>query len=246
MENLVKTEWKGYTRYDFTVNGYYGIIVEPKKAVPHRPWVWRAEFFDVFSNADMEMLAQGWHLAYYQICDMYGCPKAVELMEGFHKAVVKEFKLYNKADIFGFSRGGLYTVNFAAANPDKTSSIYLDAAVLDINTWPGGENKKVFHKEWAECMKWYGLTEETAPYFKGNPLDKIDILVENKIPAIIVAGDADQTVNFEANSAKFAKGYREKGGKIEVIVKPGCDHWPHSLEDPTPIVEFIKGVHGVK
>ena len=29
------------------------------------------------------------------------------------------------------------------------------------------------------------------------------------------------------------------GGKIEVIVKPGVDHHPHSLKDPKPIVDFL-------
>jgi hypothetical protein len=26
---------------------------------------------------------------------------------------------------------------------------------------------------------------------------------------------------------------------MEIIVKPGVDHHPHSLKDPAPIVEFI-------
>ncbi len=33
--------------------------------------------------------------------------------------------------------------------------------------------------------------------------------------------------------------YNALGGPIEVIAKPGVGHHPHSLKDPTPIVEFV-------
>ena len=33
--------------------------------------------------------------------------------------------------------------------------------------------------------------------------------------------------------------YKALGGKIEVILKPGVDHHPHSLKDPQPIVDFL-------
>ena len=33
---------------------------------------------------------------------------------------------------------------------------------------------------------------------------------------------------------------KENGIEITAIVKPDCKHHPHSLEDVTPIVEFIK------
>ena len=29
------------------------------------------------------------------------------------------------------------------------------------------------------------------------------------------------------------------GGLVEIILKPGCDHHPHSLEEPEPVVDFI-------
>ncbi|MHC4884753.1 MAG: hypothetical protein ACYTGH_06680 [Planctomycetota bacterium] len=35
--------------------------------------------------------------------------------------------------------------------------------------------------------------------------------------------------------------YRAPSGTIETIVKPGGLHHPHGLEDPTPIVDFIRG-----
>ena len=37
----------------------------------------------------------------------------------------------------------------------------------------------------------------------------------------------------------FEKMIKERNGKITVIHKPGFKHHPHSLPDPTPIVDFI-------
>jgi len=36
------------------------------------------------------------------------------------------------------------------------------------------------------------------------------------------------------NTAVLAERYRALGGRIEVILKPGVGHHPHSLEDPAP------------
>ena len=52
-------------------------------------------------------------------------------------------------------------------------------------------------------------------------------------------GEADKTVPFAENTAILEQRYRQAGGTIEVILKPGVDHHPHSLKDPAPIVEFL-------
>ena len=43
------------------------------------------------------------------------------------------------------------------------------------------------------------------------------------------------------NTLLIEKKHHEKLGGLEfkVIVKPGVNHHPHSLRDPTPIVDFI-------
>ena len=59
------------------------------------------------------------------------------------------------------------------------------------------------------------------------------------MPILSVCGEADRVVPFAENTAVLEKRYRELGGPIEVIRKPGVDHHPHSLKDPAPIVDFI-------
>ncbi len=46
-------------------------------------------------------------------------------------------------------------------------------------------------------------------------------------------------VPYVENTAQLEGRYKEKGSNIEVILKPGVDHHPHSLKDPQPIVDFL-------
>jgi len=232
--------WRGFERIDFEFEGHACILVKPEQAAEGNPWVWRAEFFDAFAQADEAMAKKGYHIAYVRLSDRYGCPSAVEDMERFRSHMVKEYGLHDKPLIFGFSRGGLYTVNYALTYPEHTGKIYIDAPVLDIRSWPGGKGRGHGSEAcWQECMACYGLTEETAKTFDLNPLDRTEELAKTGIPVIIVAGGADETVPYEENGELFVKRFRAAGGVIEEYVKPECGHHPHSLEDPRPIVEFL-------
>jgi Prolyl oligopeptidase family len=230
------SEWNGYPRIDFLLDDRPCLIVGPKTQAPGLPWIWRTEFFDREPQADLALLAHGWHLAYMDARDMYGGPKAMGLFGHFYAHVVARYRLSRRVVLEGFSRGGLYAFNFAAAHPARVAALYLDAPVLDIRSWPGRQRDS---KEWRECLEAYGLNEESLAAFKGNPLDYIPSVVAAKIPIIAVCGDADTTVPFSENTGVLEQRYREAGGLIEVILKPGVEHHPHSLKDPTPIVDFL-------
>ena len=233
-----ESEWKGHRKIDFTVEERESFIVCPETAAEGNPWVWRAEFFGAFDSVDMALLKNGWHLAYHRTSDMYGCPEAVENMHQFRCAVIEHFGLARRAVIFGFSRGGLYAFNYAAKYPEYTDILYLDAPVMDIRSWPCGKADSGICR--AQCLGLYGLTEETLPFFKDNPLDKIHAVAGSHIPVIIVAGGADEDVPYNENGGILFDRYKAAGGIIEAIVKPDCGHHPHSLEDPAPVVYFIE------
>lgn len=233
-------EWNGYDRSDFVFEGRDAMLVRPTKAVEGKPWIWRTEFFGHEPQADLALLAEGWHVAYLKVSDMYGAPPSIEAMAKFHDHLVKEYGMAKRAVLEGFSRGGLYAVNYAAAHPDQTAGLYLDAPVLDIRSWPGGKGKGQGNAPcWQQCLAIYGLTEETAHSFSANPLDHATALAKAGIPVISVCGDADEAVPLEENTKIFEERYRAAGGKIEVILKPGGKHHPHSLKDPKPITDFI-------
>ena len=49
----------------------------------------------------------------------------------------------------------------------------------------------------------------------------------------------DENIKYTENGEIFDREFRALGGDIMTIVKPGCDHHPHSIERPQPIVDFI-------
>jgi pimeloyl-ACP methyl ester carboxylesterase len=231
-----QSAWHGFERLDFTVAGRACLLVKPATPAPGNPWIWRTEFFDTEPQADLALLAHGWHVAYMDVKGMYGAPPAIALLGQFYAHVVAEYGLAPRVVLEGFSRGGLFAFNFAAAHPNRVAALYLDAPVLDIRSWPGHDRGS---KEWLECLDAYRLTDQTVNAFKGNPLDHIAPVARAGVPIIAVCGDADNTVPFTENTAILEQRYRELGGTIQVIVKPGGDHHPHSLKDPAPIVDFL-------
>ena len=236
---ITESSWRGFHREDFVFEGHECILVRPDNPRPDRAWAWRAEFFDAFAQADEAMVRAGYHLAYIRLSDRYGCPSAVRDMEAFRKMLVEARGLRDRPHIFGFSRGGLYAVNYALAYPEHTGKLYLDAPVLDIRSWPGGKGKGAGDEKcWRECLSCYGL-DEAAARFDRNPLDRAEELAEKGVPVVLVAGGADRTVPYDENGLPFAARFRRAGGRIRVIVKPDCDHHPHSLEDPAPVTAFL-------
>jgi pimeloyl-ACP methyl ester carboxylesterase len=233
---MTQTEWHGHERLDFVVAGQPAILIVPKTAAPGKPWVWRAEWFGDrhAPQVSLALLEQGWHLAYINASDRYGAPAAMTIFDAFYGRLTKDFGLASRMVLEGFSRGGLYAFNFAATWPDRVAVLYLDAPALDLRSWPGFQTVR-----WPEVAAAYGLTVEALETAKVSPLDRIEPVVKAGIPIIGVSGDADVIVKLEENLAVLAERYRAAGGTIEIIIKPGGGHSPHSLADPKPIVDFI-------
>lgn len=238
---MITSDWKGFVRHESQFEGHRTLIVLPHEAAPGKPWIWRAEFFGAFDWVDLEMLRRGWHLAYCQVSDMYGCSEAIETLHRFKTHITEEYGLAPKAAMFGFSRGGLYATNYAMTYPEDICSLYLDAPVLDVRSWPGGFGKSErYEKEWEECKVCYGIDEASAPEFDGSPLFHLDRLLSTEIPIFMVGGDSDEVVPFDENGERLVAHYRSRGVDVPCIVKPGCGHHPHSLENPTPVADFLE------
>ena len=135
----------------------------------------------------------------------------------------------------GFSRGGLYALNWAIANPEKVACLYLDAPVCDVFSWPGREQPEL----WQDLLQKWDTTDEEMASFAGNPIDHLQPLAAAGVPILAVCGDSDRVVPYSENMEVLRNRYVALGGPVEVILKPGCDHHPHSLENPEPVVDFI-------
>ena len=217
----------------FEYNGYQATVIVPDN--PNGKWVWKTEFLYAFDKAEHELLDLGYTRVYYAISDMYGSCKSVRLMHDFCRHVTKKYSLEEKCVLFGFSRGGLYAFNFALYYPEYVDKIYLDAPVLDLKSWPpeGSEQRREVYEE-------YCLTPETLAVFDGNPIDNLPEFFRHGVPLMIVAGEADEVVPFCENSKLLLDYAQSNGISVTYVIKPDCKHHPHSLDDVSPIIEFIK------
>jgi pimeloyl-ACP methyl ester carboxylesterase len=236
-----QTQWNGFERYDFQVDGKNLLVVVPKQAAPGKPWVWHGAFFGHKPAPDIALLGGGFHIVYLSVPNLLGCPDAVAHWNKAYAELTGKFGLAKKAALVGLSRGGLYCYNWAAANPDKVACLYGDAPVCDFKSWPGGKGKGNGSKgDWALTFKVYGFADEAAALaYKGNPVDNLAPLAQAKVPLLHVFGDADDVVPWEENTGIIAERYKALGGDITLIRKPGVGHHPHGLDDSAPIVEFI-------
>ena len=132
---------------------------------------------------------------------------------------------------------GIY---FGAKYPQYVSCMWLDAPVVNLLSCPFGLGKRVSVDTREEFVKNKGIDLPELLAYREHPLDFIPQLVENDIPVFLVAGDSDTVVPYDENGIYVDKAYRAAGRTIETVIKPGCDHNPHGLEDDTPILEFIE------
>lgn len=233
--SVEKSEWNGCERHDFKYKDRDAIVVVPKQIAKGNPWIWRPAFFDAFPSVDQALLEKGFHVVYYDVTHCYANPRAISLGTEFYQYVKGHYNLSPKVTLEGFSRGGLFALNWAAQNTDKVACIYIDAPVCDVFSWPGRKNVQL----WNDLLKEWNLTDEEMNTFDGNPIDNLAPLAKAGIPIISVCGDSDRIVPFKDNMNIVRSRYMDMGGLVELIIKPGVDHHPHSLENPEPVVDFI-------
>lgn len=223
------------SQHNFMYNGHSSIIVCPDSVADGRPWIWRPAFFGAFPSVDEALLKEGFHVVYHDMTHRYGSPQAIIEGEAFYNYMLSTYGLSPKVTLEGFSRGGYYALNWAIAYPDKVACIYLDNPVCDLFSWPGEKRKE----HWNDFLAAWGITSADKLTFKGNPLDNLEALAQQRVPILAVCGDSDKVVPFHENMKPVRDRYRALGAPVELILKPGADHHPHSLEDPERIVDFI-------
>lgn len=186
------------------------------------------------------MLKRGWCVAFVKNDFLWGLDEDLDRKARFVEFAGKEYGLYNKCVPVGMSCGGLIGSKFAAKYPEYVSCLYLDAPVLNLLSCPAGIGEA--NHEYDFMSEFYNATGTNLSQllsYREHPIDKMHILLENNIPIMLVVGDSDPVVPYIENGAVLEKFYKENGGCIEVIVKPGCAHHPHGLDDPIPIIDFV-------
>ena len=236
----------GYTCANFSFKNRNCKIVQPKKVLVGQPWIWRARFWGHEPQTDIALLERGFHIVYMDVAEMYGNEASINLWDQFYD-YMQQLGMSKKVVLEAMSRGGIYAYNWAIRNPTKVAAIYADAPVLDIKSWPGGMGKGPGSKEdWTIFKNNFNLTEEQAKNFQNSPLDNAEIIAKGGYPMLHVVGDADEVVPVDENTQPFEARIKKAGASITVIHKQGVGHHPHSLANPTPIVDFILKSTGYK
>jgi pimeloyl-ACP methyl ester carboxylesterase len=233
--------YHGFKIINFEVDGCKACLVEPTYALHRKPWVWRTMFWDAFPTADLALLAAGFHLAFIDVGDTFGCPDAMKHFDVFYRTMTEQHGLSKKLALEGLSRGGLYAYRWGSENAEKISALYGDAPVCDMKSWPGGKgNGQGDPAEWAKAIAAYHFSSEQEMFeFKGNPVDTLAPLAAANVPVLHICGDSDPAVPVAENTDIVRQRYMALGGSFALILKRGCDHHPHGLRDPAPIVDFI-------
>jgi pimeloyl-ACP methyl ester carboxylesterase len=231
--------WARFACDEFSVAGRACCVVRPFEVSEARPWIWRTEFFGAFASLDVALLDLGYHVAYIDIQNLYGAPKAVRYMDAFHADVTARYELASQVTLEGFSRGALSALNWAARRAHEVQCLYLDAPVCDFKSWPAGMRTAAGGaEEWQRVLAAYELSESQALAYP-SAMEQLLSLANARVPIIAVYGDADLDVPPERNILLLQSRYQALGGPIHLICKPGAGHHPLSLEDPRPLVEFI-------
>ena len=187
------------------------------------------------------MLARGWHLAWIANLTRWHHEEDDAVKDRFCGFLQAEFGLSGRCLPVGMSCGGMLAVHFAARYPQRVIGLYLDAPVMNLLSCPAAMGKAELDDElWGEFQEKTGMTLSELICFRDHPMDHIGTLLENKIPVFLVAGDSDTVVPYEENGKLLYDAYIRHGGCITQVVKPGCGHHPHGLEDLTPLVEFAE------
>lgn len=236
--NLQESSWNGYKRIDFEFGNRHAILICPKTPDRRRNWLLKTEYFGAFPALELLMLERGFHVAHIQNETRWCKPSDTEMQATFIDYLHNHYGLASRCTPVGMSCGGMQAIFLSAKHPELVNACYLDAPVVNLLSCPAGLGL-AGNSMWAEFEQAMGISLSALIGSREHPLDYVPTMVAHNIPVYLVAGDSDGTVPYCENGALVDQIYRSMGGEIITVVKPGCDHHPHGLEDPTPIVSFI-------
>ena len=237
-----ESEWFGFQRLDFTFNGRNAILVCPNDPDPSGRWLLKTEYFGAFPAFEIEMLKRGYHVAHVSNITRWHVEADTHARAEFCRFLATERGLHDQCVPVGMSCGGLQAVYFASVYPELVSVLYLDAPVMNYLSCPFRVGR-VENPMFEEFVRDKVMTVSELLNYRDHPVDRLPKLLEYRIPTALICGDSDTVVPYEENGKLLSEAYRRAGIPLFGVVKPGCDHHPHGLEDPTPLIEFVESYY---
>ncbi|MBR5313876.1 MAG: alpha/beta hydrolase [Clostridia bacterium] len=235
----ITSEWNGFEMRQFELDGRITKVICPKEPREDKKWLLKTEYLDFFPAFEIEMLSRGYYVAYIQNITRWCKEQDTDARKMLCEFLINEFGFYPRCVPVGMSCGGMQAVYFASKYPQYVPVMYLDAPVLNLLSCPCGLGTAE-SKLYDEYFKAMGKTKSELLNFRDHPIDRVDGIIANNVPVFLVCGDSDVTVPYEENGMILAEKYLKSNVPFKQIVKKECGHWPHGLEDPTPVADFVE------
>ena len=240
---MKKFDYFGREAVEFEFDGRRAIVVLADEKVRTGKWLLKTEYFEAFPDTELHLVDRGYNIAYLDNLNRWGVDADMDAKADFAAFLRKEYGFEPKCVPVGMSCGGLHAVNLAARHPEMVSVMYLDAPLLDFLSYPLclGESKAYDENVWEELKAAYGFEKKSEVlHFRRHPLDNIPVLVQNRIPFIMLWGEIDTTLPYDENGMLLQKAYENTDIPHEIIMKPNCAHHPHGMADDSRVIEFIE------
>lgn len=227
-----------------TVDGHAVTLKVPAEAAPGKPWLWVGEFGGHLQSLEDGLVAKGWHVVYVSFPDQFGSAAAMRVWEKVYDELRATRELGARPAMLGISRGGLYVNAWTRLHPDRVSVLYLDNAVCDIRSWPGGFSLKAqgagSPRDWELYKQAFEFKSDQDAFDQSvRPADGFDPAIKEGVLLLSVHGTADRVVPHVDNAQVVIDFWKDAKGRVQVFEKPGGDHHPHGLPDAAPLIELL-------
>ena len=209
----------------FLVEGCPAFILTPggdQRRTP-QPWIFYAPTLPSYPDSHEkwmheQFVAAGVAVAGIDVGEGHGSPKSRLLFTEFYRELTEKRGFAPRPCLLGRSRGGLWLSSWAVENPDKVAGIAGIYPVFDLRTYPGLD----------KAAPAYDLTvgQLKARLAELNPIERVGVLAQRRIPALFIHGDDDKVVPLKENSAEFVARYQAAGAadSVTLIVAKGQGH----------------------
>ena len=236
--------WHGFHLCEFQFEGYDAIIVFPKVPTLKRNFAIKTEYWNAFPEGiELALVEAGFHLCYIKNKNRWGLQEDVDRKGRFIRYIAQKYDLNEKVVPVGMSCGGMFAIKMACAYPELMGCLYLDAPLIQhmsINRINASDEDLLKDEIVQEIMG--ALELKTAEDFRNYdkmPIHMMDKLLAARIPAVLVLGAADTVLPYMENGMVVKAEYEKAGIPIRTYIKPNCDHHPHGMEDPAPVLKDI-------
>ncbi|NBV87301.1 MAG: hypothetical protein EBS01_13810, partial [Verrucomicrobia bacterium] len=208
----------------FTVDGKSVTLKVPDTTAIGKPWLWVGEFGGHLKTLEDGLVEKGWHVVYVGFSNQFGSSAAMDVWEKVYAELNGKRGLSAKPALLGISRGGLYVNAWIRRHPDRASVLYLDNAVGDIRSWPGGfqltSKGKGSQKDWDQYKSVFQFASDSEAQEKSlRPADGLLPAVKADVLLISVHGTADTVVPYPDNAGVIVDFWAKHGGRFKIFPK---------------------------